>query len=486
MSILPKFRVQFNRGIGAEIYISFPDLTQNEQTSLSTDHASGVSSLAVLNGLEFAISEFILIGNVGSETSEIIQIHAATTPTASTITLASATNFSHAGGERVIFCNFNQAVIQRSTDSGSSYSDLVTISLRPDSTETYYNYTSSDGTDYFRVKYKNSDSGLETNPSDGIIATGYSEGTVGYLLGQVRAELRFQWGDSDYTQEIAMTQINDCLRHIEGKLKRFPQYLVPDYAVGQTSRGVFEFNLPSDIYDNETNKSILQVRLGSDTAPLVPLDEREFDNYMSTAVRSTVRVASASGSSTLAIVNSYDFDDAGAVTVYTSNVADAITYTGVTRSTTSGVLTGIAASGSSSIEYIHAVGTNVWQNEQEGKPKYFNVRNGSIRIYPLANATWINKNLYLDYHTQATAVDSLGDTIDTPRFIMVKWWLRWMAKNILRNNGTPDLNDGDYLLFREALSDLISKTVSNQKYKMKPHVNTIAYRNTNSQGFLID
>ena len=206
------------------------------------------------------------------------------------------------------------------------------------------------------------------------------------------------------------------------------------------------------------------------------LDEKEFDAQMQGVAHTQIRTQALAADTTLAIDNSYDFDDDGSVNVYTSNAVDAITYTGVTRSATAGVLTGVPASGAGAIGTTHAVDTNVWQNETEGQPRYFNVRNSRIRIWPLADSTWVNKNVEMDYYEEVTQVDSPSDTLDAPRYDCVKHWLLWQGKNYWRNNGKSDTSDSDFVLFNAILKDAIRTEVSGQKFKMRPAINEISYR----------
>ena len=308
----------------------------------------------------------------------------------------------------------------------------------------------------------------------GLIEPTFARNQVGYILDFVQHKLGFEWSDK-FSKQTAMEEINECLQFIDGKQMHWPNHIVTNYAMGQTSRGIFEIALPTNIYDNQTRKSILSVKIGGQTIPLVWKDEKEFDVQMGDAVRSTVRTQASVGATTLAIVNSYDFDDAGTVHVYTSNTDDEITYTGVTRSTTTGILTGVPASGDGSIAATHAVGLNVWQNASEGQPLVFTVSEGYLKIWPLANSTFINKNVILDYYTVVTAVDSEDDEIDVERFDMVKHWLLWKAKSYTRNDGKDDMNDGDAEQFNTILADAIRRKPAGQKFKMKPKINTIGY-----------
>lgn len=75
--------------------------------------------------------------------------------------------------------------------------------------------------------------------------------------------------------------------------------------------------------------------------------------------KTQVRTQATAGATTLEIDNSYDFLDTGSVTVFLDGDLHEITYTGVTRSATAGVLTGIPAAGTGSITETIAVDTNV-------------------------------------------------------------------------------------------------------------------------------
>ena len=123
-NIIPKLKLNIWENIGNELYITNPNLSDNETTYIAVDSASGASAFTVDNGLKFSTSEYVVIGKAGAEKSELLRIHTSTTPTATTITLASNTSFSHSRGETITFIPYDQILIERSTDGGSSYSTL--------------------------------------------------------------------------------------------------------------------------------------------------------------------------------------------------------------------------------------------------------------------------------------------------------------------------------------------------------------------------
>jgi hypothetical protein len=92
----------------------------------------------------------------------------------------------------------------------------------------------------------------------------------------------------------------------------------------------------------------------------------------------------------------------------------------VTRSATAGILTGVPASGTGAITVTTPVDTYIWQDEDEGTPEVYTIRNGSIEFYPLADTSNDNVNMYGDYAKVATSVDTEGDSIDLQRYDLLQ------------------------------------------------------------------
>ena len=456
---------------------------------LDADASAATASLTVKNITGVAANNILFLREPGNESAEIIATSGAS---GTTVNLATSLVRGHPAGTKVYIIRANQVrfyyastAVNANSDDSSLTPLAAAQNIDPTLTRNFYNDTTQTSGYYFYrfIDSVNSINFLYSDPIPwGQTQEQFAENNVGYVLDFVRRKLGHDW-DERFSKQAAMDEINSCFRYVQGKLKRFSRYLIPDYVAGQTARGVFDFALPSDIYDTETNKSILEVRIGTADEALIPLDEKEFDELMDSTARTTVRTQPVVGATSLAIVNSYDFDDSGSVNAYTSNTADAITYTGVTRSATAGVLTGVPATGSGSIAATHAVGINVWQNEEEGQPKYFNVRNGRVRVWPLPDSTWVNKNVVMDYYQEVIKVDSESDTLDTPRYDLVKNWLLWQGKNYWRNNGKQDLEDGDFKMFQDILRSAIRTEVSGQHFKMTPKINQIQYRNTKMLNF---
>src|SRR3990167_2121807 len=72
MIILPRLRCRFGEGIGVELFISHPDINENEQSFLTTNYSAGVSALVVDNANEFAANEYVVVNSLGSDKAEIL------------------------------------------------------------------------------------------------------------------------------------------------------------------------------------------------------------------------------------------------------------------------------------------------------------------------------------------------------------------------------------------------------------------------------
>lgn len=467
------------------VRVALSPLIENalEETFLSADIAAASGTLTVKNINGLAINQFLWI-NPFSETSEIVTTHASTAPTGTTVTLAANTTFAHSAEEKVYRIEFNQLEISQASTVTGSKSVLTTATLDADQKELIYLDTSVSSGYYF-ARFKNSVASTFGNYSDACIYGGFPSNTVGYMIDRALADLSINLSNL-VTIKDCLEWVNLGLRLVQGKLKHWPEHYAYNQVLGQTARGTNVLAMPTDAYDTETNKSILAVRIGRGQK-LAYLDPQTFDQQMNEALFTQVTTQATSGQTTLAINNSFDFADSGSVSFYIANVKYTVTYTGVTRSATAGVLTGIPASGTGSISVTVAVNTYVWQNEIEGIPTWFTVRNSNIEFWPLADASNDNQNVLADYSKVATSVDSEGDTIDLQRFDILQTYLTWRMECKAKKNGALEMGQvfrgkfipmGFYAQFQESLNDAIKTLPNNNKFPIRPNVNRIYKRSS--------
>ena len=453
------------------IRVSNQDLLENAyETSLSSSATSGVSTLTVYSISGVAINNIILIGEFGKEGSEIIKTHSATAPSGTTITLLSALTKSHPKDTKVYVIPYDQAQFYNATTETGTKTLMSTSDIDEENKETKYEdgtYTSG----YYFVRFYNSINGNYTDYSDAIPYGGLDSNTVGYVIELSMKELKKEFSDI-LTFNTLLDEINSCLRYIRGKLKRWSNVQEFDYILDQMNRGEYSWDLPSTYYDKNSNRSMLQVKVG--TVSLTYKDKKEFDEYFEDTVVSQVATQGEIGGLALVLDSTDDFPSEGTIHYYISNTQYSVDFTANDKDTNT--LT------TEALTVQTPVDTNIWYGESESTPKYYSIWDGKIYIWPLIDSTDYGENIKLDFYTDIVEVNSDTDEITLARHDMIKHWVKWAIKNITEKNGTPDFTDGDWVMFNTCLNDAVRRESSGQKYKLKPFINGIdyGYRNTNN------
>ncbi len=464
-----------------QIKVQLSPLISNslERTYLSADMAVGTAmTVKSQKGFHATTNQPLIIGELGGEITELVETTTSSAPT--TITLNTASIFAHDAGTPVYLIKFDQIEFSHAaTLAGSKVALTLPVaspgiySIQPDKPEFILDETEFTSGFYF-VRFKESVGGTFSDYSDGIEVGTWERNTVGYMIDRALNNLQLELSDN-VTLWDCYEWINNGMALIQGKLKRWAEHYSYNAVLGQTSRGINTLTMPTDAYDTETNKSLIAIRIG-DEKKLTYLDPPFFDAQLGNLKTTQVTTQAEINDTTFEIDNSYDFLDAGTVNVYISGTKYNISYTGVTRSATAGVLTGVPASGDGSITVQIPVDTNVWADEIEGIPKVFTVRNGKIEWYPLTDANEDNQNIYGDYAKVATIVDTDRDTIDYQRFDMLQSYLSFRIKMKAKNNGELDFTDGYFLEYREKLNDAIRTMAQNNKFRQRPTLNCMSKR----------
>lgn len=146
------------------------DLVLGEQSNFSADEAVGQTVLSCYNAQGLSVNDFVILGRLGSETSEIHRISSIASDLL-TITLVSSTKFSHSIDEQIIKIRFDKRKFYRSTTKTGTYSHLssegspVDIEVdKPEGTE--FEDSSGSSSSWYKVTYYNSYTGLESSTDD--------------------------------------------------------------------------------------------------------------------------------------------------------------------------------------------------------------------------------------------------------------------------------------------------------------------------------
>ncbi len=462
MTNLPKIRTKYGEGIGVELFIEFPDLSNNEQSFFDADEAAGQTTLSA-NGTNFAVDQYVVLGNPGAEKTEIVKLHASTTPTSSVITTG-ATAFAHSRGDRITFIPYNQIVVERSTDSGSNFTPFTAVDIRPDATETYIQRSSDASTDVYRFRFYNATSTLYSAYSDQVTASGYADNTVYAIkqralddLGEVKNELIT---DSFLNQSLwaARREVDEDERVLRLSFRtKFNQ------DIGNVIPGRWSVAVPSDLRDPNTNKNILALRLGRDGRPLVYQDVNRFNqNYVNIA-HTTLNGAILAAATSVTLTSSGDFDESGTIYIAAEDVTesvDSLAYTANNESTNvlSGVTGGIA----------HATGRDVWQGTNFGLPVAYTIHDGVIYFDIPFDDEYAGENIYMDYYSTLVAYNSDADVLDEPETDLFVSNLKYKIKYKKSQGALKREEDPDWKDWKDGKSRLLNKEIIGQRIQFIP------------------
>jgi len=166
------------------IRVSNPDTSGNEETFLSSACAASATTLTVQNIEGFGIGNYIVVGKMGEEKTEIVRIHASTAPTGSTITLVTGgVTFAHPVNTPITYIAFNQVALYRATSKGGSYSIVGSaVAIEADQLFTEISDSSGATTSYYKTRYYNSSTTEYSSYSDEIGGTGYTEDSLRKII----------------------------------------------------------------------------------------------------------------------------------------------------------------------------------------------------------------------------------------------------------------------------------------------------------------
>lgn len=170
-----------------------PETKNAEKTYLTQPVSSGDTVLNVLNSDNFSVNDFVLIGEMGREKSEVVQVSAVTDSSITT----GATSFAHSADDPIHKMRFNQIRFYRSTDGvDGSYSVIATLDVDVDNADKTTKYDDDTATTsyFYKTAFYNSQTTTESSLSDPVQATGYDYDTVGAVVDETVRYL----GDKNY------------------------------------------------------------------------------------------------------------------------------------------------------------------------------------------------------------------------------------------------------------------------------------------------
>lgn len=463
------------------IKIAHPDIHDLPRTALTAAINAGSTSLTVENGLLFSASQQMLMDGYGNASSEVVRIGVGS-PTATAITLNSATSFAHALGTTLTYIPYNQIAIEFSTDlatlwatgsyatladasAAATWTSLITIDIKPAQQATTYDDGSTAARSY-RTRFYNSFTAVYSNYSDPVLPTGFEEFSVGNIINNAIELTNVQIGQEDggeVSYDFLFQTINQCIRRVHSTFKRWSWNQEFDFVVSELTAGRQYYALPTNIDYRPTNRAVFNLRTKSQR-DLKYIDKRELDRLMRDVRHSALGGTLTAASLTITLTDTSDFDDSGSFTVITGTTKDTISYTANNRSTNT--LTLASTNGATT---THASGTDVWQNGSfSNDPLYFTVYEGNAYLWPVPDTGLAQRTLQADFYKKMVVVNSINDYILFPDPLLIIAYLCYRISIKKRD----DKNTQRFLAeYTELLEQLKWNEVKGQKQKFGLRLN---------------
>lgn len=182
-----------------------PNIEGNPRSNLTTKAVSGQADLIIQNASDFAVDDHLVIGNPAEELTEIKKI---ANISGKTITLSANLVNTHPENTRITFIKYDQVKFYKATSVNGTYNLVANKSIAIDEPHTLYDDSTALSTDYFKIKYFNSDSSDLSVYSDPIGASGFPR----YSLKRIQDAVYAKTGDkkeSYYTREEITDWVNE-------------------------------------------------------------------------------------------------------------------------------------------------------------------------------------------------------------------------------------------------------------------------------------
>lgn len=252
-------------------------IDNREKTFLTASVAVGGTTLTVQavnadvgSGSTWADNVYLILGEIGSPTAEILQMAAAATDgTSLTIDQSGAggCRFAHSIGEPVYRIDYNQVEFSRNTtDTTSGATVLATQLIQPDDEYTRYEDTAS-STGYGFVRFYNATTAVYSSYSDGVNyeATGASSSYDPRTLWRLRKRVRILLDEDTPTSKLTDDMIRDSLND---KQRDIGHQRLWSFYEGERS-----FSTVANQFAYDIPASVQKVyNAQHDTQPLIPMN----------------------------------------------------------------------------------------------------------------------------------------------------------------------------------------------------------------------
>ena len=436
---------------GTTFRVSHPNISFYPRTYLRASIAAAGTTATVGDNNDFADDDWFILGEVGDSTTEEDDINGAVTRGTS-LTVTNTLKFGHNindpftriqergvkiygaatdGGSGTLIASIDAKVA-----SGTQLADAVNIHWNKAYTE--YTLITTDTTyAYYFAKF--TDGVTDSSASDYVLAAGQGQSSV-FEMVQKALRISNQEIDNLITAEFLIGSAQDCqdeiaqyaYKDVNGNIikKDWAFEIVEDTTSidALTMENTYALSdLTSALKYPDSKQAIINVKFGDRL--LSYISPQEMDIVYDGVARAELSAATTVGATSLTLDDSTMFSETGTIKIG----GDSITYTANAQST--GVLSGVPASGTGSITEVFAVGRAAWQGISGGKPSAYTIFNNEIILDIPASSTYISWKVKMKYLRALNALSEMSDTT-LVRFTNAFIW--YIAAQICRRKGQDE------------------------------------------------
>jgi len=429
-------------------------------TYFASNTAIGATTLESQNAIDFTAASLLQLSSIGSEKCEIID-SASHTDEDFTVT---AIKMNHSRGDIIREIGFDQVEVHKSSTIDGTYSLLSTNDFQMTQMSTIVNDLVGLTSDFYKLRWKNSDTSDLSSFSTPISVLTYPENSVAELIFPVLKAMGVSENDKRINIEFLLSAIDDARKFVKANLYGVRHAWNQDFEYPiKVLAGNNYVDLPSTIDFNETNRSLLAARflLGNVLTPysLSYIDKRSWNSASFQIMGSNASVLASIGAVTLDVDNAGDFEAgtngsiAHVATDSFDQVIMEIAYTGVDL--VNNQLTGVTG-----ITRAIPVGARVWSNPTIGQPVYYTVYENKIVFDRVVSDSMQGNNLYIDFYKKLDKATDLYQELPEPYREIYKWYLRWAIK--YRKDTDLPASDPDLKKFEELVGALFDNLYTGQ------------------------
>ena len=418
---------------GSVLKLSNLVLSENgKRTHLTADVSAAATTIVVANYLGMADDDYLLIGEWGEPTAEIAQVGAAVSTTSITV---GALVYDHYADTPVTVIPCNKVQFYRATTlvdpnaSGSVTqlgSDVAIMAYRK---ETIYNdATNTTGYGYARFM-KEQATAAYSEYTVGVAYEGNAYNSIEEISKEAVNVVGVEIGDEHARESQLLRDANEAQNIIAKKNDWIFELIKNDTSIASTENE-YKYALSGLTYAlkyPDSKQGILNIHFGSGLLDYI--DNDEFDEEMEGTVHTELAADSAISATTVTLDDSYEFAEEG--TVYIGS--NTLTYTANTETT--GVLSGIPASGDYSIETAVSENDTVWQGVAPGVPTKYTIFNGYIYLNVPVETDEVGKKIKFKYLKQLSRFTDFSDTTEIPFYEAIE---KYIAYKIEKRRGNEE------------------------------------------------